>query len=285
MAPRTISLVAIISLYLVLIQRIAGLPDCTSHQIQQNDLSGCDCYGNDHKCDNKCPAGPFDPKCPQQESQVFLQDCGAHCATEKNHHCQSCWIWFQAVCSCVKNGGCLQSSLKAPFWAKITHGLISTSVLIPNILDLQSSQHALSISGWDFGQQKASDPKTQALVINSAHSITENQIHMHTCNTNAGMQQFLTDLYKGHPTTAFYKTLKDIPNPFAGEKMFCRASQTPHQPILGDSISNDINSVIKMSGVCPFYVGAAVIRDQNGYTWVCVTADHLSTEYHRFCAA
>ena len=298
MVPRTISLVAIISLYLVLIQRIAGQSagpsitptDCTSDQIQNNDVAACLCHGSDNICNNPCPVTPSGlpvNKCltTQVDSQVKLQNCGSSCAGENNHDCFGCWIWFEAVCYCLKTSQCKKGNTHPHFWLQVNSQLASTNLLIPNILHLQNSHAVLAASAWDFGQT-ASDPSNQALAINSAHSITQNQIHMHICNANTDMQKSLADLYKGHSqnTPSFYNTLKDIPNPPSGERMFCRASQNKLQPISGDSISKDINSVLMKSDICEYYVGAAVIRDDNDYSWVCVTADHLSTEVKRFCA-
>ena len=299
MFPRTKSLFTIIILYLALIQGIAGqsddLPasqsthqsDCTSDQIQKGDVKNCMCHGSDHQCDNKCPATPPGLKCvTAQESQVYLQDCAASCAGEHNHCCSGCWIWFQEVCSCLQNGGCPKGNTPSVYWLKVNSQLASTNVLIPNILNLQTSQPALAIDVWNFGQQIASDPKKQALAINSAHSITENQIHMHICGPNINMQQTLADLYNGHSSPAFYSTLRDIPSPplTPPSRMFCRAAQTKFQLIPGATISDDINTVLKRPDTCNYYVGAAVIIDKNNYIWSCVTADHESTEVKRFCA-
>jgi hypothetical protein len=59
-------------------------------------------------------------------------------------------------------------------------------------------------------------PVKEALIMNSAHSITSNQIHMHTYASNGNMRQFLTDLYKGVKGSllpSLYSTLRDIPPP------------------------------------------------------------------------
>ncbi|OQE13140.1 hypothetical protein PENFLA_c053G09877 [Penicillium flavigenum] len=143
-----------------------------------------------------------------------------------------------------------------------------------------------AIDVWNFGQEKASDPKTQALAINSAHSITENQIHMHICDLNKKMKQDLTDLYTAHSKTpTFYSALREIKDmPLLGERMFCRAAQQTNQPISGATISADINTVLGRTDTCDYFVGAAVIIDNNGFTWSCVTADNESTEVKRFCA-
>jgi hypothetical protein len=99
MVPQTISLVVIISLYLVLIQRIAGQSDCTSDEIQNNNLGACVCHGGNSACGTvKCPVTPPGLKgtqCPTKlDSQVVLKDCDSSCAGENKHGCVGCWIWF-----------------------------------------------------------------------------------------------------------------------------------------------------------------------------------------------
>jgi hypothetical protein len=183
-------------------------------------------------------------------------------------------------------GVCPQGSTPSTYWLKLNTKLASTNVLIPNILDLQKFHQPQAIDVWNFGQGKASDPKTQALAINSAHSITENQIHMHICDLNKKMKQDLTDLYTAHSQTpTFYSALREIKDmPLLGERMFCRAAQQTNQPIPGATISADINTVLGRTDTCDYFVGAAVIIDNNGFTWSCVTADNESTEVKRFCA-
>lgn len=278
------SLVMVILLFLGLAVRIGGQqqPDCTNQQILQNDLSGgCVCSGGKDKCNVQCSVGPDVPNCPNGLlSQLTLDHCSLHCATESNHHCTGCWIWFEPLCKCLQSGGCPQSNPKPPFWVKVNSELATTNLPISDILDLQQNHQFLAKFGWDFGQQNGvSNPGTEALVINSVHSITEDQIHMHICPLNTGMKHFLGNLYQGIP--AAYSNLAEVQ--ITGYKMFCRASQTAGQPIPGDTISADINSVIQQQQ-CKYFVGAAVIRDSNDFTWSCVTADHFSTEYGRFCA-
>jgi hypothetical protein len=162
--------------------------------------------------------------------------------------------------------------------------LLTTNAPIPSILDLQTKHSALAEFGWDFGQtQKISDPTTQALVINSAHSITENQIHMHTCLVNPDMLNALNDL-STNPGPAHFSNLVSVklPSPSGVLPVYCRAVQQQDTPVKGKQVSEDITEVMQKE--CKYYVGAAVMRDSKGYTWDCITADSQSTEYHRFCA-
>lgn len=278
----------LISLYPNFIQTATGQSICTSQQILQKDLSNCDCRGGQSQCNTQCSAGPTATDCPAMVlSQLTLEDCPSHCVSKFNQYCDACWIWFYALCSCLKNGNCQKSAANSPFWVKLGKELATTDSPIPDILTLQGVHAMLAIFGWDFGQDQTlsppiSDPNSEALVINSVHSITENQIHMHICPFNQNMRNFLSGLYQGSPS--FYGVPRDIPSPYAGQKMWCQASQTVGLPISGNAVSDEINFVLQQPGVCRYYVGAAVMRDKNGYTWGCVTADHLSTEYQRFCA-
>ncbi|KAL2833955.1 hypothetical protein BJY01DRAFT_259763 [Aspergillus pseudoustus] len=258
--------------------------DCTSHDIETQSVGSCTCGGGDADCTTQCDATQSASGCPYTTilSQLHLDDCSGHCTLDKNRRCKSCWIWFNALCSCYQNG-CEKSSSSGSFWIQIDRHLLTTNEPIPNILELQKHS-LLSQYGWDFGQtQKISDPSSQALVINSAHSITENQIHMHTCPINNDMLKALTDL-STNPGPAKFNTLTSLslPGPPGVSQVYCRAMQQKDTPVGGQQVSTDINEV--KGKECEYYVGAAVIRDSNGYTWDCITADSQSTEYHRFCA-
>ncbi|KAL5366528.1 hypothetical protein BJX96DRAFT_161117 [Aspergillus floccosus] len=273
---------ALIILSLFLTQG-AVAPDCSSHDVETNNVGQCTCSGGGDTCNTQCDAGQSSSGCPGTviQSQLFLDDCKGHCTSDTNHRCQSCWIWFNALCSCYKNGGCAQSSQTPPFWIQLNGNLLTTNEPIPSILELQ--QHpSLSRFGWDFGQT-VTNPDSQALVINSAHSITENQIHMHTCPKNNDMVRALTAL-STNPGPAAFGTLTSIPlpGPAGVEPVWCRVSQQKNTAVDGKTVSDDINQI--MGSRCKFYVGAAVVRDTNGYTWDCITADSKSTEYGRFCA-
>jgi hypothetical protein len=169
-------------------------------------------------------------------------------------------------------------------WVKLAgKNLATPNQPIPNILALQNHQ-SLAMTGWDFGQQ-FSDPSAQGLAINPVRTISQDQVHMHICNFNPPMRDFLATLSSASIST--YQTLQKIPlsgtqfirvNP---DTMWCLASQTKNTPIDGTLVYNAINRVLNMPGICNYNVAAAVIRDKNDYTWGCVTADHGDAE-HRF---
>ncbi|CEN60908.1 hypothetical protein ASPCAL07579 [Aspergillus calidoustus] len=262
--------------------------DCSSQDIETQSVSSCTCGGGDDVCMTQCDATQSASSfCPFTtiSSQLHLDDCDGHCTSDKNRRCKSCWIWFNALCSCYQNSNCEKSSNTGSFfWIQLNRHLLTTNAPIPSILDLQTKHSALAPFGWEFGQtQKISDPASQALVINSAHSITENQIHMHTCPVNSEMLKRLTEL-STNPGPAHFSNLVSVtlPGPSGVLPVYCRTMQQKDTPVEGKQVSGDINEVMQKE--CKYYVGAAVMRDSNGYTWDCITADSQSTEYHRFCA-
>lgn len=111
---------------------------------------------------------------------------------------------------------------------------------------------------------------------------------MHICSINTDMRTFLTG--KSSAGISTYSTLQPITlakqfiQPTGPQTMWCLASQTKNTAISGKAIYGAINSVLQMPGICNYYVAAAVIRDGNGYTWGCVTADSGDAE-HRFLSS
>lgn len=259
-------------------QEIASqvVPDCTVADILSQQLGNCRCGGGHNHCTTQCPAGPPFPGCSSTYSQSYLNDCPSACGSDQNQPCDGCWIWFNALCSCLQNAGsCLTSKTNPPYWVLLNPTLITASILIPDILDLQEHHGVLRDAVWEFGQT-VYIPGTQALAINPAHSKTQDQVHMHVCPANSAVKNGLTTL----STTCVTCYSNLTPVNVAGISMWCRAEQAKASSI--DGVSDDIDKVLAMHGVCPYFVGAAVVRDGNGYTWSCVTADNQDTE-HRVC--
>ena len=284
-----ILLVAGILLDPTFIEKSAGqAPICTSSQIgQQGGLTGCTCrsFSGTGQCANRCPADPAG--CGQQSPAGFyLKDCSADCTSDDNKDCEACGVWLSLVCQCLQTGSCPQSKPSGSFWVQLGRALVTTNVAIDNIVTLQKSHAGLAPFGWEFGQAQQSDPNTQGLAINPIHTITQDQIHMHICQKNTEMSKFLATPPGG---ISSYSSLAPIslPGTFQRDKqqttMWCQASQAPNTRISGDDVSAAINKVLlgMFGSVCNYNVAAAVIRDDNGYTWACVTADRDDTE-HRF---
>ncbi|EPS26528.1 hypothetical protein PDE_01465 [Penicillium oxalicum 114-2] len=153
---------------------------------------------------------------------------------------------------------------------------------IRNLLDLQMSPSLASLA-WDFGQSVA-DLSTTGLAINPARTVTQDQVHMHICPVNPNMQSALAKL-----SYQTYFTLNPVQlnGPFsifangAPNKMWCQVTPSKTSAITGTEVEKAIDSVLNMPGVCSYQVAAAMIKDTNGYTWACVTADRGDAE-HRF---
>lgn len=297
MLLQNILLVAVIALIQRSATQQAPAPQCKSKDIQNfnGQKLTCSCAGNTVQCSTQCP----DTCGGTGKSGIYLQKCNEDCASaaDSNIDCYSCWIWFGGLCSCLASFQCDISGTdktKPPYWVRIKQDLTTTTDPIPDILELQKHTNLREI-GWDFGQRSYT-PKKQALAINSRHSKTVDQIHMHICESNNLMSSFLSRLSTNCATP--YATLQPVlfggagsvlvggsgptlcDEHFAPYTMWCRASKTA---IAGKVIAADIDDVINNKGPkCPAYVGAAVVTDDNGYTWSCITTDHLDTE-HRFC--
>ncbi|KAJ5768909.1 hypothetical protein N7520_003468 [Penicillium odoratum] len=261
---------------------------CTSSQIlQQGGPTGCTCrsfYGTG-QCATRCDADPAG--CGQKSPAGFyLDDCTTDCTADANKDCEACGIWLNSVCECLQNHNCPQSSSSGSFWVRIGSYLMTTNVAIDNIVSLQKSHASLAPFGWDFGQMQY-DAGTQGLAINPIHTISQDQIHMHICHKNPAMSKFLaTTGSTAVGGYSYYSSLVPISLPGTFQRdnqpttIFCQASQTPNTPISGGEVSAAINMVLGMS-VCNYNVAAAVISDDNDYTWACVTADRDDAE-HRF---
>ncbi|RAH84599.1 hypothetical protein BO86DRAFT_441437 [Aspergillus japonicus CBS 114.51] len=274
------------------------LPPCTNAQIRKGDktsLAHCECFKGDQKCSTQCPVSSQPPgsPCPGNLlTQLHLNDCTHHCRADTNHVCSSCGVWFHSLCTCLQTGTCVQQYASpapgAAYWVKTPGGDLATvTVPVADILALEVEHPQLAEEGWDFGQSaKVSNPATQALVINSVHSITHNQIHMHLCPLNRDMQKLLSGLVTLKTPLSQFKSRQPVrlTSQFGGAFMYCQAAQGKNQPISGKVMSDNIKAVRNDKSLCDYEVGAAVLRDSNGITWGCVTADRLSTEYQRFCA-
>lgn len=310
-----ILLVTVILLYPDLIQKSTsqqfGSQTCTSDNIEKfnsGGLSKCDCQGPAPQCTQQCnTAHPCGGK-----SGVYLLNqntCDKGCGSDDNRNCKSCYIWFSALCQCLKDGPnrCPVSNHQnppvPPYWVQLNAGLATTTQRIPDILDLQLHT-SLRETGWNFGQEQWKK-SGQALAVNSVHSKTEDQVHMHICPSNDFMRLFLSRLSSDTDCVSKYKSLQPVivggagsvqvegpgsqlcVNPKTGSTltpytMYCR---TPGQTSIdGASIARDIDNVLNdpQKTQCADYVGAAVVVDNHDYTWLCVTNDHLDTE-HRFC--
>lgn len=235
--------------------------NCKSEWIATLNVGSCTCVsGKDPKCQS----------CPLQcggNSFSKLIDCGKGCS-DTNMACDSCFIWFDQVCNCVKSGNC-QHSPTTPAWMLLAPGtpdaVISTTQQMSGILELNSDVP------WDWGQSILSR-RSQALVINSVLRRSQEQIHIHVCQALQSMQTKLGTLRHQD-----FQKMTAVPNDHA---LLCRAEQDEATPIT--RVMADIQQQIA-SAACKDYVGAAVVVDDHNRAWACVTTDTRLTQ-DAFCS-
>ncbi|KAJ5224436.1 uncharacterized protein N7469_007939 [Penicillium citrinum] len=287
--------ILLLSFLLLYSRKIAGqfIHVCTSDEISRDEVAsnGCTCRQfSPHDTCTKCPVGPS--TCASEDSGICLSDCNFDCTSKQNENSDACGVWLHSVCECKQNPSLcnFQHGKGTTGWVKLggQGNLATVDQPLRNILALQNHE-SLAKSAWDWGQQPfISDPSTQGLAINPVRTITQDQVHMHICDVNGDMVNFLTKI-STNSAISNYQTVQSIKleKPFihdghnTPDTMWCLASQTKNTPIDGGLVHDAINSVMVKPKVCNFNVAAAVIRDSNGYTWGCVTADRGDSE-HRF---
>jgi hypothetical protein len=194
-----------------------------------------------------------------------LKACDQGCI-DANQPCDNCFLWFNSLCKCQKNGNC-PTFTSNPEWVKIASGkLISTTQKTPGILELQSE------APWQYGQSDL-DRQNKALTINSVKTRTEEQIHVHVCPVKEVVQRILASQnYAKFPKLA--PIMLPVPEPW-----LCKVNPKKGQDISG--VTADLQAEIKKAK-CKDFIGAAVVVDSNDRTWACVTTDDQPTQY-TFC--
>ncbi|KAJ6119537.1 hypothetical protein N7523_003817 [Penicillium sp. IBT 18751x] len=234
--------------------------DCKSAWIQGIDVGSCNCVSGTSSTCKPCALGQCGQTALSSSSHLNPKACGQGCV-DANMDCDSCYIWFDQVCTCVKAGTCKTSwtpTSTNPAWVLLPAGdLISTTQLMPGILELNSDEP------WQFGQSQYSR-KSQALAINSVFRRTQEQIHVHVCPANTMTQGVLDNL-----NPANFQKMSQV----NGYPWLCRAAAFPIK-----DVTYDIQAQIKNPMFCKDYIGAAVVDDNKGRTWACVTTDAQGTQ-------
>lgn len=205
------------------------------------------------------------------------------CYFDDNASCNSCYLWFQNLCSCIQkllysqSTNCKNSTaLKANnlVWMLLENQrLITTTQPMSGIERLQDIDlHA--DEGWRFAQGHY-NRSTQALAMNSMASRTEEQIHIHvcdvknrTCYPSGRTREILSCLFRDE-----YTILKPVPLMLGDTK--CKVADKKGDLI---DIAEDIKSEIRKKD-CKIYTGAGIMTDLNNYTWACVTDSTMAAEY------
>ncbi|KAK9321252.1 hypothetical protein V1517DRAFT_374887 [Lipomyces orientalis] len=299
---------AIVVLVLVLVRNTACAP-CTSNDIENMDVSGCD-------CPSQFPSPPSDLTCVGTAAQVCSQTCGNPQTTipsrakliqcgqgciAANSECNGCYVWFHSLCSCIHDlqhgsttTGCVASGNlnpghpNQPVWMLLNAGdLITTTQQLTGILQLNNAHDP--DGGWRLGQQlfqqghAGINRAAGSLAMNSVATRSEEQVHIHVCNNpTSHLRDTLSSLWRGN-----YGTLQSVPLTSGfkpGSEMSCRVSANKGEVI---NMARDINDYLGSHASPPascgaYYVGAGVITDANDYTWACVTTGTRSAE-ELFC--
>lgn len=249
---------------------------CTSNEIFERKVSGCTCRDASvgGVCNSQCTVSSLG--CPAELSGIYLSTC-SNCTSPNNKDCDACGVWLHSFCQCLKNGCPKSASAGGNYWVQLeSKDLATTSTSIDNIVLLQRNHPSLSAVGWTFGQTFSA-----GLAINPARTVTQDQVHMHICSVNTNARNVLSALHRDK-FTSLTPVSVSLP-PLGPTTIYCLVSKAPKTAIPGDIISGAITQVLNMQGICDYDVGAAVIMDNSGYTWACVTADKGDTQ-HRFLA-
>ncbi|OKO89222.1 hypothetical protein PENSUB_13857 [Penicillium subrubescens] len=233
---------------------------CHSDWIQNNNLTKCDCDQGSATC-QQCDLGTCNNTPLTSTSKLKQSYCNEGCA-EANWGCDSCYLWFNSVCNCVRHKNCPSSP--SGLWIRLNDELLSTTQRVPGILELTSEEP------WDWGQTLY-DRETQALVINSVKSRKQEQIHFHICDgkLQVGDPKFVL----GALNYADYQAPASVPG---HPHWLCRVQSAKDVPISG--VTDDIRTLTANGGPCSKLVGAAVLMDSHDRTWACLTTGIESTQ-------
>lgn len=279
---RTI-LCLVLSFYLFVIPKVSSQSICTSKEIFDNNVGKCLCRAfttpiSATSCNNKCTVSG---SCGSEPADFSLANCNGDCTYSSNSDCDACGIWLHSLCECLQGLGHCTESTPGGWW-RLGQSLATPNQPIRNILDLQMNPNLAPLT-WNFGQTVA-DLSTTGLAINPARTVTQDQVHMHICPVNSNMQGALAKLTYQSYSSLNAVQLNGAFSMFANGKpnqMWCQVAPSKTSNIAGSDVDKAIRSVLAMPGICDYQVAAAMIKDTNGYTWACVTADRSDAE-HRF---
>lgn len=264
--------------------------NCSAKQIQSMTVTkDCDCWSGKTNC------RALEYTCPNPDRNIraisglnFNTSLGP-CFYDDNASCNSCYLWFHNLCSCIQkllytpgSTNCKNSTaLKTnnPVWMLLEdQRLITTTLPLSGIEKLQDAgPHA--DAGWSFAQTKYKRG-TQALAMNSMASRTEEQIHIHVCDIkdrpcypSFRTREILSCLSNDTASRAEYKNMKPVPLMLGDTK--CKVAD--HK---GDNIDivGDIELEIRKKD-CKLNTGAGIITDSNNFTWACLTDSTMAAEY------
>lgn len=249
---------------------------CTTADISGQNVSKCKCWprtkGN--TCKKTCTG-----LCYQVDRTT--KDCDVGCKDIQNGPCKGCGIWYHTLCDCLQDvanpNKCVPSFAPSPGgkhpWVHLKtadpkkpreHDLITTTEIIPGILDMTNAPSQFYEDAWIFAQNQW-DGGSQALAMNPWRVRTEEQVHIHMCKLNPNIRATLT------AETA--KSEKHLVKLEKESTLWCYAARkndkiTNFVSVLSEFIEQESK---KKGGVCRELVGAGMMQDDNGRTWACAT--------------
>ncbi|PKY05260.1 hypothetical protein P168DRAFT_304293 [Aspergillus campestris IBT 28561] len=244
-------------LLLILLPTPTHTADCTEAEISQWSTTSCTCHDPNTFtiCPHTCPLGPASAQCAPNPN-THLQQCHVGC-TDANKDCTTCDLYFGGMCRCTRSQNCFHDASTDPWTLLHDHKLITTSHHTPGILDLHGDNR-----GWELGQivfatGTVSSRADGALAMNSVHSRSEEQVHIHVCDRPVSVfRTYLNGIASPAAYTQGLTPMDFDQLGFQKHSVLCRAQKTG------------------LSSAAPcawYYVGAGLITDQKGYTWGCVT--------------
>lgn len=161
--------------------------------------------------------------------------------------------------------------------------LITTTELIPGILQLKNTPDI--DGGFRLGQRTINDHQerdSKALAMNSVSTRSEEQIHIHLCDSSDDIRGILDQLNPAAYTTSQPVDLSGLHKPNAA--MRCRVSPTAGEDVnMGRDVVAWLNQYQGSSDCAQYNVGAAVMTDSNDFSWACVITGHRAAE-SLFCS-
>lgn len=222
---------------------------CTATDIINGSIDNCTCVEGTSSC-HTCPV-----------VQYGLSVCDTVC-NSGNKQCSACDIYYgkSGICGCLQEKNCVFGKTwngkgKPPIWIlrQFSANLVSSTVLNTGVEQLDKMPD--KNYGWILGLQKM-QKKTEALAMNSKHSRSRNQIHIHICSKNTNADKVLSYLDKSQ-----YSSFAKVPN----TGWYCKYANN------GNSVSSDSIDYIKSSSIDINRAGIGVLTDSNGRLWNCIS--------------
>ncbi|KAH6684990.1 hypothetical protein F5X68DRAFT_233423 [Plectosphaerella plurivora] len=257
---------------------------CSSSDIAHHRVSGCECRPKieTNTCEKQCNTISCTP---QLTNVKHVNDCSAGCGLDSDGDCKGCGLWFHSVCGCIKDPKnpkkCLADvpiSQGSPnTWIRLInddpkeHDLITSTSMIPGILDMTGAPSPYFERGWVYGQ-KQWKAGTEALAMNPWVVRTMEQVHIHICNLNTTLRSVLSQQNPKAGQTTLAPLDTTVHN---YQSLWCMASKKDQVvdnlvQLLADRISVEGK---KKGGVCPELFGAGMMMDDQKRTWACATTE------------